>query len=86
MCISSVQRVLHDLKRTRLSRRRIIWLLVHPLTSQQVVCFSQYSCVSLVEKGGGRGGSGAKSCDGEEAWSSKNPSVLSASVLLIAKA
>ncbi len=45
------QRVLNDLKRTRLSRRLMIWLLSHPLplSRQQVVSLSPSSCVSPVE-------------------------------------
>jgi hypothetical protein len=43
------QRVLNELQRTRLSRRRIVWLLPRPLplSRQQVVFLSQSSCVSL---------------------------------------
>jgi hypothetical protein len=47
--------------RTRLSRRRLNWLLTHPLplSHQQVVSLSQASCVSLIELTDGReGGSG----------------------------
>jgi hypothetical protein len=48
------QRVMNDLKRTRLSRRRMIWLLPQP-SCQQVVFFSQSSCVFPVELTDGRG-------------------------------
>jgi hypothetical protein len=75
------QRVLNDLQRTSLSRRRTIWLLPHHLFRQQVVSLSQSSCVSPVELFDGRkdleGGGGAKSYDGENAWPSINHSTLS---------
>ncbi len=73
------QIVLDSLQRTRLSRRRIIWLL-GPLSRQQVVFLSQYSCVSpmnLTDGKGGGGGGGAKPYDGERAWSSINYTLLS---------
>jgi hypothetical protein len=60
----------------------MIWLLLHtlPLSRQQVVSPSQSSYVSLVKltdcRGGGEGGVGAKSYDGEKAWSSMNHSML----------
>jgi hypothetical protein len=47
-----IQRVLDDLWRTRLSCRRMICLLPHPLPPlypEQVVSLYQYSCVSPVE-------------------------------------
>ncbi len=53
------QRVMNDIQRTRLSRRRRIWIL-HPLSRQKVVFLSQSSCVSQVELTYGREG-GAKS-------------------------
>jgi hypothetical protein len=67
------------LERTRLSRCRMIWLL----SLQQVVSPSHSSCVSPLALTGGRGGEvggdggGAKSYDGEKAWSSINHSMLS---------
>ncbi len=60
------------LKRTRLSRRRMI---------QQVVSLSQSSCVlpaELADRRGGGGEGGAKSYNGENAWSSINRLILSA--------
>ncbi len=55
------QRVFNDLWLTRLSRVRMIWLLIHPLSPfsrQQLVYLSQSPCVSPVEltarTGGGR--------------------------------
>ncbi len=52
-----------------------------PLLSSRQVFLSQSSCVSPVEPSDGRGGGGdvggAKSYDGEKAWSSINHSVLS---------
>jgi hypothetical protein len=75
------QRVLNDLWRTRLFRRRMIWLLAHPhLSCQQDAALSQSSCVSPVELTDGRGGRGergAKSYDSEKAWSSINHTILS---------
>jgi hypothetical protein len=51
------------------------------LSCQQVVSVSQSSCVSPVELtdgiGGEEGGGGAKTYDGEKAWSSINHSILS---------
>ncbi len=69
------QRVLNDLLKTRLSRRRRIWLLFHSLSRQQLS--SQSSCCqpSLLLWGGDVGG--AKSYDDETAWSSINHSILS---------
>jgi hypothetical protein len=52
------QRVVIDLLRTKLSRRRKIWLLPHPLPPlpQKFVSLSQSSCVSPVELHNGRWG------------------------------
>jgi hypothetical protein len=71
------QRVLNDLKRTRLSCRPSNLALPppYPLSRQQVVSLSQSSCVSSLltgELGQGGGGGGAKSYDGEKAWSAIN--------------
>jgi len=61
----------------------MIWLLLHPLTfsPQQVVSFSQSSCVLAVEltdgREGGGGGGGAKSYDSEKTWSSINHAIHS---------
>ncbi len=63
----------------------MIRLLAQPPSSlflQQVVSLSQSSCVPPVEliptgEVGGGGGRGAKSYDGEKAWSSVNHSILS---------
>ncbi len=63
---------------TRLSRRRMIWLLPNLRSRKQAVCLSQCFCASPVEiltveeRGGGGGGA-----DGEEAWSSINHSIIS---------
>jgi hypothetical protein len=54
--VCSEQRVLNDLRRTRLFRRLMIWLLPHPLSCEQVVSLSQSSCVSPVELTDRRGG------------------------------
>jgi hypothetical protein len=57
---AAVQRVLNDLKRTRRSRRRMIWSppppTPPPLSRQQVVSLSQSSCVSPAEFTEGGGG------------------------------
>ncbi len=60
----SNQRVLNDLYRVRLSRRCMIWLLLHPLTSlpsASCLSFSVFLCVAgwayLSERGRGWGGS-----------------------------
>ncbi len=56
-----------------------------PLSRQQVVSLSQSSCVSPVEHTSGRGGegrAGAKSYEGENAWSSINQLILSGATLL----
>jgi hypothetical protein len=77
------QRVFNDLLRTRLSCRRMIWLLAHlpaPISRLQVVSLSQSSYVSPVELTNGRGGrseGGAKSYDHEKAWSSIYYPILS---------
>ncbi len=65
------------LKRTRLPCGHMIWLLANPLSLQQVVSLSQYSCLSSVERGV-EGGRGAKSYDRKTIWSSINHSILSA--------
>ncbi len=77
----SLQRVLNDFKRTRLSHPEV-WFGSSPTPSiyiyQQNVSLSQSSCMSPVEPTDGRGGgTGAKSYDGEKAWSSANNSMLS---------
>jgi hypothetical protein len=75
------QRVLNDLWRTRLSRRRMIWLLAHPLTSPVRKLDRRYTgslrreTICIRERGEGEGG--AKLYDGEKAWSSINHSKLS---------
>ncbi len=45
----SYQRILNDLWRTKLSRRRIIWLFPHPLpfSYQQVVSFSVFLTINI---------------------------------------
>ncbi len=73
------QRVLNDLESASLSRRRMNWLLPHPLPpltghtqkgwERETTCWR--------EKGRGVGG-GAKWYDGEKAWSSINHSIPSA--------
>ncbi len=83
------QRVLNDLWRTRLSRRRMIWLLPHPLPHPLPPPISKFSIFLslplyrrsslLTEGGGGNGqGKGAKSYDGGKACSSINHSLISA--------
>ena len=76
-------KVFTDLKTTRLSRCRMVWLLPKPppslLSRQQVGSLSQASCLSPVERGGG-GGGGAKSNNGEKTWSSINNSILCVSL------
>ncbi len=69
------------LKRTRLSRCRMIWLLSHPTPPNPVnklyLFFCMPVCVSPVDLTYGRGGKGgwwAKSYDNEKAWSSINHS------------
>ncbi len=55
-------------------------LLLYPLSLQQVVSFSQSSCVSPVDLTDGMeaaGWGGVNSHDGEKAWSSINQSMLS---------
>jgi hypothetical protein len=83
---TSEQRELNDLWRTRLSRRRITWLLSHPLPSPTPL--SPVSSTGKLRKkdnsltGGGVGewvGGRAKSDDNEKAWSSINHAILSAS-------
>jgi hypothetical protein len=79
---SGVTRVLNYLQRTRLSGRRIIRLLTHPLSTlsrQQIVSLSQSSCVSPVAFTDGRRGegvSGAKSYDCEKAFPFINHSTV----------
>ena len=62
----------------RLSSR--VWSLDHPLPSASCLSFSVFLCVAgrayWRERRVG-GGDGAKSCDGEKAWSSINHSILS---------
>ncbi len=71
------------LQRTRLSRRRMIWLLPHPLPLPPSACCLSYSVLLRVELSDGRGegvGVGAKSYDGEKAWSSievQNSNIIS---------
>jgi hypothetical protein len=79
------QRVLDDFAKTRLSRRRIIWLLSHPLPHsafdsrldrRQIARLKKRD--NLLTRGGRRRPrGGAKSYDGEKAWSSINHSILS---------
>jgi hypothetical protein len=75
------QRVLNGLQMTRLSRRRMIRLLPHPVPTiseidRRHTGRMRKRDILLTEKGGG-GGGGAQSCDGEKAWSSINHSILS---------
>jgi hypothetical protein len=75
------QRVLNDLWRARLSRRRIIWLLGHP--SPPINKFNRRHTgrlrkrTNFTRKRGEGGWRGAKSYDREEAWPSINHSILS---------
>jgi hypothetical protein len=76
-----IQRVLNDLERIRISRRRMIWLLPHTLSRQQVVSLSRSSCVSSVEftdgRGGSRGGEEPNQETARKPWSSINHKKLS---------
>jgi hypothetical protein len=81
-----IQRVLNNLYMTRLSCRLMNWLLVHATPPPSP--FSKLSLflslpVELTDGRGGGGGWGAKSYDGKKAWSSINPSILSAPSLRI---
>ncbi len=74
------QRVLNDLKRNRLSRGRMFWLLLHPPSPTTVKKIDRRHAGKLRKrdkllKGGG--GGGATSYDGEESWFSINHSILS---------
>jgi hypothetical protein len=77
------QRVLIDLQRTSISRCCMIQLLAHPLPSSPVsklyliIILPMCRLSSLLTRGGGRCGGGAKSDDGEKAWSSINHSIHS---------
>ncbi len=67
------QRVLNDLGRTRLSRRRMNGFLPHPLLprpSASCLSFSAFLCVADRASWRERGRGGAKSYDGEKAESS----------------
>jgi hypothetical protein len=68
-----------DFWRTMLSRRRMIWLLAHPLPRQYARPATYRKAEKerqlADERGGGVGG--AKSYGGEKAWSSINYSILS---------
>jgi hypothetical protein len=54
---SDIQRVLHDLSRTRLSRCPLIWLLPHPspLPSASCLSFLVFLCVAGLANWGGGG-------------------------------
>ncbi len=79
------QRVLKDLKRTRLSCSHMIRLLAHPLRPppppvSMLSLFLSLPCMSpfeLTDGGRERGGVGAKSYDGEKTWSLIHHSILS---------
>jgi hypothetical protein len=75
-----IQRVLlNDLWRTRRSRRPIIWLHPHPYPHSSVSKLDRRHLGDSLLTGEGKGkGGGAKSYDGEKAWSSINHSILSA--------
>ncbi len=71
-------------KRIRLSRHRMNWLLTHTLPPSTVSKLSLFLSLPvcrrsslLTGEGGGGDEGGAKSYDGEKAWSSVNPSILS---------
>ncbi len=56
--LGSIQRVLNDLQRTKLSCPRMVWLLPRPPPSRQLYCsvsLSQSFCLSPVELTDGRG-------------------------------
>jgi hypothetical protein len=80
--LSLIWSVLNDLSRTRLSRRRMIWLHLHPLPPPVSILslILSFLCVAfeLTYGRGVGGGGGAKSCDGKKAWSCINHSLLSA--------
>jgi hypothetical protein len=80
------QRVLNDLWRIRLSRRRLNWFLLHLLPTPLPVCkFDRRHTERLSKRynsltgawGGGGNERGAKSYDGEKAWFSINHSIRS---------
>ncbi len=87
---STSQRVLNDLQRTRISCRRMIWLLAHPLRPPLPSgMLDRRHTIRLrkrdnVPKGGG-GGDGAKSNDGRKVQSSTNHSILSGNCTRISK-
>ncbi len=77
--VSVLQRVLNDLKRARLSRRCMLWLLSPPLTPLPSVSSSgdtqedwERETTCLTEDGEEGGGGGAEIYDGEKAWSTIN--------------
>jgi hypothetical protein len=76
--LTSEQRVLHDLLRTRLSRRPMIWLPPTPFPPRTGRLIKIDNLLAG-ERGRGVGGGKAKSDDSEKAWSSINHSILSAS-------
>ncbi len=77
------QRVLNNLWRTQISRRRMIWLPPNPLppfSRKKILSLFQPFCVSPVEltdERGGRVWGGAKSYNDEKAWLSISHSILS---------
>ncbi len=80
------QRVLNELWRTRLSRRRMMWLLAHPLPplpsaistgDTQEDWERETTCWQERGVGGAWGGGEAYPDDGEKAWFSINHSILS---------
>jgi hypothetical protein len=77
------QRVLNDLKRTRLSHRHMIWFLLHPPPPSPVSMHDQRHRGRLRKRdnllmgGGGGDGGGAKPYDSGKVWSSINHSIFS---------
>ncbi len=73
------QRVWNDLQRTRLFCLRMIWLISHPLSQpfpvNKLDSDILYRKRQDVGRRWGEGGGGAKSYDGERAWSSINHSI-----------
>ncbi len=72
-----IQRVMNDLKTSKLSRGRMIWLLPHPLPLLRHTGRLRKKDNLLTGQGEGSG-RGAESYDGKKSWSSINHSILSA--------
>ncbi len=68
---------MNDIKRTRLTRRHIIWLLTHSRKLDRRHRRSPRKRDNFLTGVKGEGGVGTKSYDDEKAWSSINHSILS---------